>query len=107
VVQAQRIVADRDALKDVVGALRTGLSGRMRIGAALPSPVDVSLLTDQICAEGSRGSVGPVECRQPLTIPTTRLMAVARMPVPKTYDSSACRSTIARIVELETSVSDT
>lgn len=42
-----------------------------------------------------------------LTMPTTRLMAVARMLVPKTYDRRQCRSTMARIVELDTLVSET
>jgi DNA-binding transcriptional LysR family regulator len=45
VVWAQRILADRDALKDEVGALRTGLSGRMRIGSVPTASGAVSLLT--------------------------------------------------------------
>ncbi|MER6984624.1 LysR family transcriptional regulator [Streptomyces carpinensis] len=50
VVWAQRILADRDALKDEVGALRTGLSGRMRIGAVPTATGAVSLLTSPFCA---------------------------------------------------------
>lgn len=51
VVWAQRILADRDALKDEVGALRTGLSGRMRIGSVPTASGAVSLLTGPFCAE--------------------------------------------------------
>jgi DNA-binding transcriptional LysR family regulator len=51
VVWAQRILADRDALKDEVGALRTGLSGRIRIGAVPTATGAVSLLTGPFCAE--------------------------------------------------------
>lgn len=47
------------------------------------------------------------ERSQPETIPTTRLITVARMLVPKTYDSRQCRSATARIVELDTLVSET
>ncbi|MEU9287775.1 LysR family transcriptional regulator [Streptomyces sp. NPDC048275] len=50
VVWAQRILADRDALKDEVGALRTGLSGRMRIGSVPTASGAVSLLTAPFCA---------------------------------------------------------
>ncbi|MHB9848206.1 LysR family transcriptional regulator [Streptomyces sp. Tue6028] len=50
VVWAQRILADRDALKDEVGALRTGLSGRMRIGSVPTASGAVSLLTGPFCA---------------------------------------------------------
>ena len=44
---------------------------------------------------------------QPVTNPATRLMAVARMTVPKTYDSRQCRSATARMVVFETLVSET
>ncbi|GHB61956.1 transcriptional regulator, LysR family protein [Streptomyces viridiviolaceus] len=50
VVWAQRILADRDALKNEVGALRTGLSGRMRVGAVPTASGAVSLLTGPFCA---------------------------------------------------------
>ncbi|GAA3875001.1 LysR family transcriptional regulator [Streptomyces lannensis] len=50
VVWAQRILADRDALKNEVGALRTGLSGRMRIGSVPTASGAVSLLTGPFCA---------------------------------------------------------
>ncbi|MYR43820.1 LysR family transcriptional regulator [Streptomyces sp. SID5910] len=50
VVWAQRILADRDALRDEVGALRTGLSGRMRIGSVPTASGAVSLLTGPFCA---------------------------------------------------------
>ncbi|MEU3983259.1 LysR family transcriptional regulator [Streptomyces sp. NPDC026672] len=50
VVWAQRILADRDALKDEVGALRTGLSGRLRIGSVPTASGAVSLLTGPFCA---------------------------------------------------------
>ncbi|MGW0884757.1 LysR family transcriptional regulator [Streptomyces sp. NPDC002671] len=50
VIWAQRILADRDALKDEVGALRSGLSGRMRIGSVPTASGAVSLLTGPFCA---------------------------------------------------------
>ncbi|MEU9861206.1 LysR family transcriptional regulator [Streptomyces sp. NPDC047971] len=50
VVWAQRILADRDALKDEVGALRTGLSGTLRIGSVPTAVGAVSLLTAPFCA---------------------------------------------------------
>ncbi|MFE5483471.1 LysR family transcriptional regulator [Streptomyces sp. NPDC056527] len=49
VVWAQRILADRDALKDEVGALRTGLSGTIRIGSVPTAVGAVSLLTAPFC----------------------------------------------------------
>jgi DNA-binding transcriptional LysR family regulator len=49
VVWAQRILADRDALKNEVGALRSGLSGRMRIGSVPTASAAVSLLTAPFC----------------------------------------------------------
>ncbi|MGG2464340.1 LysR family transcriptional regulator [Streptomyces sp. RGM 3693] len=50
VLWAQRILADRDALKDEVDALRTGLSGRLRIGSVPTASGAVSLLTAPFCA---------------------------------------------------------
>ncbi|MFF2809159.1 LysR family transcriptional regulator [Streptomyces sp. NPDC058000] len=49
VLWAQRILADRDALKDEVDALRTGLSGRLRIGSVPTASGAVSLLTAPFC----------------------------------------------------------
>nr|WP_202501606.1 LysR family transcriptional regulator [Streptomyces sp. SID5785] len=49
VVWAQRIIADRDALRDEVGALRNGLSGRLRIGSIPTASGAVSLLTGPFC----------------------------------------------------------
>ncbi|MGW8741964.1 LysR family transcriptional regulator [Streptomyces sp. NPDC055794] len=51
VVWAQRILADRDALRNEVGALRTGLSGTLRIGSVPTASGVVSLLTAPFCAE--------------------------------------------------------
>ncbi|WP_330461479.1 LysR family transcriptional regulator [Streptomyces sp. NBC_00820] len=51
VVWAQRILADRDALRDEVGALRSGLSGRMRIGSIPTASAAVSELTGPFCTE--------------------------------------------------------
>ncbi|MEU6577656.1 LysR family transcriptional regulator [Streptomyces sp. NPDC046805] len=48
---AQRILADREALTDEVGALRTGLSGRLRIGSVPTASGAVSLLTGPFCVE--------------------------------------------------------
>ncbi|MFF2775385.1 LysR family transcriptional regulator [Streptomyces sp. NPDC058052] len=50
VVRAQRILADRDALKSEVDALRTGLSGRLRIGAVPTASGAVAQLTGPFCA---------------------------------------------------------
>ncbi|CAL9337552.1 LysR family transcriptional regulator [Streptomyces sp. enrichment culture] len=50
VVWAQRILADRDAMRDEVDALRSGLSGRMRIGSVPTASGAVSLLTAPFCA---------------------------------------------------------
>ncbi|KOG15483.1 MULTISPECIES: LysR family transcriptional regulator [Streptomyces] len=49
VVWAQRILADRDALKSEAGALRTGLSGRLRIGSVPTASGSVALLTAPFC----------------------------------------------------------
>ncbi|ROQ35513.1 DNA-binding transcriptional LysR family regulator [Streptomyces sp. PanSC19] len=49
VVWAQRLLADRDALKSEVGALRTGLSGRLRIGSVPTASGAVALLTAPFC----------------------------------------------------------
>lgn len=51
VVWAQRILADRDALTSEVAAMRTGLSGRLRIGAIPTASVVVPLLAEPFCAE--------------------------------------------------------
>ncbi|MFF0480796.1 LysR family transcriptional regulator [Streptomyces sp. NPDC004435] len=50
VVWAQRILADRDSLKSEVDALRTGLSGRLRIGAIPTASGAVAQLTGPFCA---------------------------------------------------------
>ncbi len=50
VVWAQRILADRDALKDEVDALRSGLSGRIRIGSVPTASGAVAHLTGPFCA---------------------------------------------------------
>ncbi|MFF2650798.1 LysR family transcriptional regulator [Streptomyces sp. NPDC058045] len=50
VLWAQRILADRDSLRDEVGALRSGLSGRLRIGSVPTASGAVSLLTGPFCA---------------------------------------------------------
>ncbi|MGW4996201.1 LysR family transcriptional regulator [Streptomyces hydrogenans] len=49
-VRARRILADRDALEHEAGALRTGLSGRLRIGAVPTASGAVALLTGPFCA---------------------------------------------------------
>ncbi|MEU8545056.1 LysR family transcriptional regulator [Streptomyces sp. NPDC048717] len=51
VMWAQRILADRDALRGEVAALRTGLSGRLRIGAIPTASGAVALLTSPFCAQ--------------------------------------------------------
>jgi DNA-binding transcriptional LysR family regulator len=48
---ARRILADHDALKQEVTALRTGLTGRLRLGVVPAASGTVALLTDPFCAE--------------------------------------------------------
>lgn len=50
-VWAQRILADRDALTHELGALRTGLSGRLRVGTVPTASSAAALLTDPFCGE--------------------------------------------------------
>ncbi|MFG2514144.1 LysR family transcriptional regulator [Streptomyces sp. NPDC048584] len=51
VVWAQRILADRDALQDEAVAIRSGLSGQLRVGAVPTAVTAVSLLTQPFCAQ--------------------------------------------------------
>jgi DNA-binding transcriptional LysR family regulator len=46
---ARQILADRDALQDEVHAMRTGLSGQVRIGAVPSAATAVPRLTDALC----------------------------------------------------------
>ncbi|WP_316528237.1 LysR family transcriptional regulator [Kitasatospora brasiliensis] len=57
VLWAQRILADRDAMRGEVDALRTGLSGRLRIGSVPTASGAVSLLTGPFCAAHPLASV--------------------------------------------------
>jgi DNA-binding transcriptional LysR family regulator len=47
---ARRILADRDALKQEVAALQTGLTGELRLGVVPAASTTVALLTDPFCA---------------------------------------------------------
>ncbi|MET9080727.1 LysR family transcriptional regulator [Streptomyces sp. NPDC004237] len=51
VVWAQRILADRDAMKSEVVALRSGVSGKLRIGSVPTASTVVSLLTEPFCTQ--------------------------------------------------------
>ncbi|MFD8011714.1 LysR family transcriptional regulator [Streptomyces sp. NPDC058955] len=51
VLRAQRLLADRDALRSEVTALRGGLTGRMRIGAVPTASGAVAHLTSPFCVE--------------------------------------------------------
>lgn len=57
VVWAQRILADREAMKEEVRALRGGLSGRLRIGSVPTASTAVSLLTEPFCTENPLATV--------------------------------------------------
>ncbi len=57
VVWAQRILADRDALRDEVDAMRTGLTGRLCIGSVPTAATAVAALTAAFCAEHPMVSV--------------------------------------------------
>ncbi|MEU6559720.1 LysR family transcriptional regulator [Nocardia nova] len=50
VLWARRILADRDALEQEVTALRTGLTGELRLGVIPAASGTVALLTDPFCA---------------------------------------------------------
>lgn len=50
VVWARRILADRDGLKEEIGAMRAGLSGRLRFGSVPTASIAVALLTAPFCA---------------------------------------------------------
>lgn len=47
---ARRILADRDALKQEVASLHTGLTGELRLGVVPAASTTVALLTDPFCA---------------------------------------------------------
>lgn len=47
---ARRILADRDALRQEVTALQTGLTGELRLGVIPAASTTVALLTDPFCA---------------------------------------------------------
>lgn len=47
---ARRILADRDALKQEVTALQTGLTGELRLGVIPAAATTIALLTDPFCA---------------------------------------------------------
>jgi DNA-binding transcriptional LysR family regulator len=47
---ARRILADRDALKQEVTALQTGLTGELRLGVVPAAATTVAMLTDPFCA---------------------------------------------------------
>jgi DNA-binding transcriptional LysR family regulator len=47
---ARRILADRDALKQEVTSLETGLTGELRLGVVPAASTTVALLTDPFCA---------------------------------------------------------
>ncbi|MFD6393885.1 LysR family transcriptional regulator [Nocardia sp. NPDC060259] len=51
VLWARRILADRDALEHEVRALRTGLTGELRIGVIPAASATVTQLTDPFCTE--------------------------------------------------------
>ncbi|GGK43751.1 LysR family transcriptional regulator [Nocardia camponoti] len=51
VLWARRILADRDALEQEVTALRTGLTGELRIGVIPAASTTLALLTDPFCTE--------------------------------------------------------
>src|SRR5690625_4360525 len=50
VLWARRILADHDSLKHEVTALRTGLTGQLRLGVIPAAAASVALLTDAFCA---------------------------------------------------------
>ncbi|MER5755559.1 LysR family transcriptional regulator [Streptomyces sp. NPDC002088] len=57
VLWAQRILADRDAMQGEIQALRSGLSGRLRIGTVPTAATAVALLTQPFCAANPLATV--------------------------------------------------
>lgn len=57
VLWAQRILADRDAMEDEIQALRSGLTGRLRIGTVPTAATAVALLTQPFCAANPLATV--------------------------------------------------
>ncbi|MFD7923022.1 LysR family transcriptional regulator [Streptomyces sp. NPDC059740] len=57
VLWAQRILADRDAMREEIGALRAGATGQLRIGAVPTASTAVSLLTRPFCAANPLATV--------------------------------------------------
>ncbi|MEE1760999.1 LysR family transcriptional regulator [Streptomyces sp. SP18BB07] len=57
VLWAQRILADRDAMRGEIQALRAGLSGRLRIGTVPTASTAVALLTQPFCAANPMATV--------------------------------------------------
>ncbi|MFI1336232.1 LysR family transcriptional regulator [Streptomyces sp. NPDC020845] len=57
VLWAQRILADRDAMRGEIQALRAGLSGRLRIGTVPTASTAVALLTQPFCAANPLATV--------------------------------------------------
>ncbi|SHR18907.1 LysR family transcriptional regulator [Mycobacteroides abscessus] len=51
VLWARRILADRDALEHEVTALRSGLTGELRLGVVPGAATRVALMADALCAE--------------------------------------------------------
>ncbi|WAP60153.1 LysR family transcriptional regulator [Streptomyces sp. S465] len=57
VVWAQRILADRDAMRDDIQALRSGVTGRLRIGTVPTASTAVSVLTQPFCVANPLATV--------------------------------------------------
>ncbi|MGW0708363.1 LysR family transcriptional regulator [Streptomyces sp. NPDC002643] len=57
VMWARRILADRDAMRGEIQALRAGLSGRLRIGTVPTASTAVALLTQPFCAANPLATV--------------------------------------------------
>jgi len=60
VLWARRILADRDALKQEVTALQSGLTGRLRLGVVRAASTTAALLVDPFCAAHPLAQVGLV-----------------------------------------------
>ena len=57
VIWARRILADRDAMNDEIGAMRAGVSGQLRFGSIPTASIAVSLLNAPFCGLHPRASV--------------------------------------------------
>ncbi|MFD7713238.1 LysR family transcriptional regulator [Streptomyces sp. NPDC059785] len=83
VLWARRILADRDAMHDEIRALRSGLTGQLRIGVVPTASTAVSLLTQPFCAANPLATVRVVADLQSVDI--VRMLRTYELDAAVTY----------------------